>query len=157
MVFISTNETKEKWQSMLIAIKDNLDDPSVRDIIGYSVYPDPDKLDRTIDAYKSDDRLEMYGYQAEEELIGIIGIRKCESGGLKIEHIAVTPDFRGLGYGRGLVLETIEEKKPTVLIAETDEEAVDFYRNIGFEIESLGETYPGVERFKCVYIVEEPE
>jgi len=139
---------------MLVAIRDNLDDPSVRDIVGYSVNPDPDKLDRTIDAYKSDDRLEIYGYEAEGELIGIIGIRMNESGELKIEHIAIAPDFRGLGYGRGLVLETIERKSPAKLIAETDEEAVDFYRNIGFEIESLGESYPGVERFKCVYVVE---
>ncbi len=93
---------------MLVAIRDNLDDPSVRDIVGYSVYPDPDKLDRTIDAYKSDDRLEIYGYEAEGELIGIIGIRMNESGELKIEHIAIAPDFRGLGYGRGLVLETMQ-------------------------------------------------
>jgi hypothetical protein len=35
--------------------------------------------------------------------------------------------------------------------AETDEEAADFYRNIGFTVESLGEKYPGIERFKCTF------
>ena len=33
--------------------------------------------------------------------------------------------------------------------AETDIEAVDFYKKIGFQTVSLGEKYPGVERFKC--------
>ena len=36
------------------------------------------------------------------------------------------------------------------LIAETDQEAVGFYRKCGFKVESLGELYPGVERFRCV-------
>ncbi|MFB9278384.1 GNAT family N-acetyltransferase [Cohnella cellulosilytica] len=139
---------------MLVEVKDRLDDPSVREIVEVSVYPDPDKLDKTIEAYKSDDALEMYGYEAEGECIGIIGLRMNEDGEMKIEHLAVSPDYRGLGYGRGLILEVIDKKGPSVLIAETDEEAVDFYRNIGFEIESLGEKYPGTERFKCVYVVE---
>jgi len=136
---------------MLKPLKDRLNDPIVRDIAGYSVYPDPEKLERTMEAYKSDAGLEMYGYEVDDELIGIIGIRMDEGGELRIEHLAVSPDHRGLGYGRGLILEAIEEKKPAIVMAETDEEAVDFYRNIGFEIESLGEVYPGTERFKCSY------
>ncbi|MDN4071264.1 hypothetical protein NYE70_06050 [Paenibacillus sp. FSL R5-0407] len=34
--------------------------------------------------------------------------------------------------------------------AETDMDAVDFYRKIGFQIIRLGEKYPGIERFKCI-------
>ena len=142
---------------MLVEVKDRLDDPSIREIVGVSVYPDPDKLEKTIEAYKSDSELELYGYEAEGECIGIIGLRMNEGGEMKIEHLAVSPDYRGLGYGRGLILEAIDKKSPTVLVAETDEDAVDFYRNIGFEIESLGELYPGVERFKCVYVVQANE
>lgn len=37
--------------------------------------------------------------------------------------------------------------------AETDRDAVGFYRKYGFQITSLGEKYPGVERFKCEYAV----
>ncbi|MFC4600758.1 GNAT family N-acetyltransferase [Cohnella hongkongensis] len=139
---------------MLIALKDRLDDPAVRSIVECSVYPDPDKLDETIAAYRSEDGMEMYGLEAEGECIAIIGLRMSEERVLKIEHLAVSPDYRGLGYGRGILLETIDKKRPAVLIAETDDDAVDFYRAIGFEIESLGEAYPGVERFNCVYLVE---
>ena len=31
----------------------------------------------------------------------------------------------------------------------TDDEAVEFYKKIGFQVKSLGEKYPGVERFCC--------
>lgn len=39
-----------------------------------------------------------------------------------------------------------------VVSAETDADAVEFYRKYGFKIKSLGEKYPGVERFLCEYI-----
>ena len=35
------------------------------------------------------------------------------------------------------------------LTAETDADAVGFYQRCGFEVESLGELYPGAERFRC--------
>jgi len=41
--------------------------------------------------------------------------------------------------------------KYSSIVAETDYEAVDFYRRYGFVITSLGEKYPGVERFLCQY------
>ncbi len=34
--------------------------------------------------------------------------------------------------------------------AETHVGAVGFYEACGFEVESLGELYPGTERFRCV-------
>ncbi len=35
------------------------------------------------------------------------------------------------------------------LQAETDRDAVGFYGKAGFTVTSLGEKYPGVERFAC--------
>ena len=43
------------------------------------------------------------------------------------------------------------ENEYTSIVAETDHEAVDFYRRYVFFITSLGEKYPGVERFLCQY------
>lgn len=40
----------------------------------------------------------------------------------------------------------ISDKYP-LITDETDKEAVVFYRNYGSKITSLGEKYPGVERF----------
>ncbi|MFC4307299.1 GNAT family N-acetyltransferase [Cohnella boryungensis] len=130
------------------------DDPLLRDLLQYSIYSDAENVEDTIAAYMAGNGRSLYGYEEEGELIGIVGFAMNGTGELKIEHLAVEPDFRGLGYGRGLVLEALDKKKPALLTAETDEDAVNFYRSIGFEIESLGELCPGVERFKCIYTVD---
>ncbi len=44
----------------------------------------------------------------------------------------------------------ISDKYP-LIYAETDNDAVNFYWKYGFEITSLGEKYPGVERFLCEF------
>ena len=48
-----------------------------------------------------------------------------------------------------MINEYIKKNEINKMIAETHKDAVIFYRNIGFEIKSLGEKYPGVERFQC--------
>ncbi|EOR21192.1 N-acetyltransferase GCN5 [Niallia nealsonii AAU1] len=42
-------------------------------------------------------------------------------------------------------------KQYTFISAETDNDAVGFYRKNGFKITSLGEKYPIVEWFLCIY------
>ncbi|WP_337993591.1 GNAT family N-acetyltransferase [Lysinibacillus sp. CNPSo 3705] len=66
-----------------------------------------------------------------------------------MKHIAVLADQRGKGIGSKMI-HFIASKYPSI-VAETDYEAVDFYRCYGFFITSLGEKYPGVERFLCQY------
>lgn len=136
---------------MLINLKERLQEPAVQELLGYSVYPDPEQLERTLDQYRTLESLELYGLESDGELIGLVGFEMDEEGHLQIRHLSVHPEERGKGFGRGLLLELIERKDPAVLTAETDDEAVDFYRNVGFEVTSLGETYPGTERFRCIY------
>ena len=37
---------------------------------------------------------------------------------------------------------------------ETDRDAVEFYQRCGFQVKSIGEKYPGVERFLCELMLE---
>ncbi|SMF81175.1 Acetyltransferases [Paenibacillus uliginis N3/975] len=141
---------------MIKQISSRLEDLEVKELLAYSVFPDPERLDQAVEAYRKPNGLELYGYEEEGVLVGIIGVDKVEDE-MTIKHIAVTPENRGKDYGRGMILELMVQQKPARVIAETDEEAVGFYRSIGFEIYSLGEIYPGVERFRCVYEVEEEE
>lgn len=46
-----------------------------------------------------------------------------------------------------MVNEWMALEQPLVVTAETDHDAVGFYRTYGFSIHSLGEKYAGVERF----------
>ncbi|WP_327932040.1 GNAT family N-acetyltransferase [Brevibacillus centrosporus] len=67
--------------------------------------------------------------------------------------MAVRAASREHGYGSQLIDLLLQKYKSKVIAAETDQEAVGFYRKYGFQIKSLGEKYPGVERFLCVYYV----
>lgn len=135
---------------MLTSIKHRIQEAPIVELLSYSVFPDPDTLEQEISHYQESEQLELYGYEEKGKMIGIIGFT-TDSNSLVVKHISVDPGFRGQGYGRGLLLEVLDLKQPVLMIAETDEEAIDFYRNVGFVISSLGQTYPGVERFRCEY------
>ncbi|WGU96641.1 GNAT family N-acetyltransferase [Paenibacillus dendritiformis] len=135
---------------MFINVKPRLREAVIRDLIELCVFPDPDKVESVLRKYEQNPGDELWGYESEGEVVGIIGFRK-HGKEIEILHIAVHPELRGAGFGRGMILELIHQEQPDVVKAETDEEAVDFYRNIGFVIESRGEVYPGVERFTCTY------
>jgi ribosomal protein S18 acetylase RimI-like enzyme len=139
---------------MLIDLKSKLNESYVKELIGYSGFDEPEELEAYIESYKTDDKLALYGLESEGEIVGIIGFRTVEGNSIYITRIAVKPECRGLGFGRGLLLEAIDKIHPAQIITETDEEFVDFYRAVGFEIASLGETNPGHERFKCTYHAE---
>ncbi|MCJ8010535.1 GNAT family N-acetyltransferase [Paenibacillus sp. KQZ6P-2] len=141
---------------MLLNIKSYIYKPEVAELFSYAVFPDDQSVEKTIREYESNEDWQLYGYEDGELLVGLTGYEKSGSEVI-LRHIAVIPENRGLGYGRGMILEIMTKEKPERVIAETDEEAVDFYRNLGFVVSSLGEQYPGIERFRCVYEVENEE
>lgn len=48
------------------------------------------------------------------------------------------------------MIEFVQQKYSfSPMYAETDHEALRFYEKCGFAVKSLGEKYPGVERFYC--------
>lgn len=92
-----------------------------------------------------------YLYLAGNE--GIIGIELLPDSRCEIRHIAVSEDSRRSGMGAEMMEETIRRHSPKEIFAETDRDAVAFYRKTGFHIKSLGEKYPGRERFYCAKIL----
>ncbi len=91
----------------------------------------------------------LLGFAANGVVIGCIGVREITPGEWEIRHIAVAPFARQCGYGKTMIQRVQHKWGPNVLCAETDQEAVGFYQSLGFHIKSLGEKYPGVERFSC--------
>lgn len=84
------------------------------------------------------------------EEAAFIGIEMKDASRCEIRHIAVGIDCRSSGIGSWMIKEVIKLHNIQEIAAETDVDAVDFYRKIGFNIKSLGEKYPGRERFYCV-------
>ncbi|HEY2495236.1 MAG TPA: GNAT family N-acetyltransferase [Paenibacillus sp.] len=142
---------------MLINVKSYIHKLEVTELLSYAVFPDDKSLKAVIDRYEGSESLRLYGFEDEELLVGLIGYEMDDERIITIHHIAVLPENRMKGYGRGMMFELLAAQKPAQIIVETDEVAVDFYRNIGFVVYSLGEIYPGIERFRCVYDAEVEE
>jgi ribosomal protein S18 acetylase RimI-like enzyme len=84
------------------------------------------------------------------ELVGVVGL--CPQGSaVEIRHLAVDARHRQCGIGRQLLIYCQSIYPGKTLIAETDREAKEFYRKCGFTCRSMGEKYPGTERFECTH------
>ncbi|PFY73304.1 GNAT family N-acetyltransferase [Bacillus wiedmannii] len=117
---------------------------SILNVLQYAVGPSETSLKKAVLYYESN-KGTLYRYE-EEACIGIeiIGANKA-----RICHIAVVPQYRHKGIALQMIKEVSRMHQLTYLQAETDDEAVEFYKKIGFQVKSLGEKYPGIERFHC--------
>lgn len=108
-----------------------------------------DKINQEYEKYVSSNERNLYGLELKESIIGCIGIEIISSNTIEIKHIAVSPSERGKGIGSQMINFVCAHYSSCSIHAETDRDGVEFYRKYGFEITSLGEKYPGVERFMC--------
>lgn len=111
-------------------------------------------VERVVTKYKTVASWKMLGFYEGDALIGIAGYEKVSPEKAMLLHIAVDAQQRGNGIGKRMIDYICKETQITTLEAETDRSAVAFYRRSGFQITSLGEKYPGVERFQCVLHLE---
>ncbi|WP_102027774.1 GNAT family N-acetyltransferase [Salirhabdus sp. Marseille-P4669] len=108
-------------------------------------------VEQECELYIQSSARKLYGYEFEDQVVGCIGIEFISPSYCEIKHIAVSPNLRGKGIGSKMIRFIMEEYSLSIMTAETDKDAVNFYKKIGFKITSLGEKYPGVERFQCIY------
>ncbi len=136
-------------------LKPHLEAPVVRELLFALVgwrgdeARDREALERALASYRYDSSLSLFGLRREETLAGLIGLDAAVADERVIRHLVVHPTQRGRGVGRALLGAALD-MHPAKLVAETDLSAVEFYRRCGFEVMSLGERYPGTERFYCV-------
>lgn len=85
----------------------------------------------------------LYVILGDKEIVGLVGFKRSGDSA-EILHIVVYELFRHRGISRQVLDWLIALQGLTVLTAETDRDAVEFYRRYGFSIISLGELYTGV-------------
>jgi putative acetyltransferase len=81
---------------------------------------------------------------ADGQVVGFIGVENGE-----IQSLFIHPDWRGTGIGRQLLTWAVETLGATTLdVNEQNEQAVGFYRRMGFEVvgrspvDGIGKPYP---------------
>ncbi|MGG5785441.1 GNAT family N-acetyltransferase [Bacillus albus] len=113
-------------------------------VLQYAVGPSETSLKKAVLFYG---RNKGTFYKFEEK--ACIGIEIIGTNKARICHIAVVPQYRHKGIALKMIKEVVRMHQLTYVEAETDKEAVEFYKKSGFQVQSLGEKYPGVERFQC--------
>jgi ribosomal protein S18 acetylase RimI-like enzyme len=133
-----------------------IDDSAMSALLAPAVYnPTPDRLSQICRRYRTEPAWRLLGCRRAGVVVGCIGIELGTGGHATIRHIAVKPPKRGEGIGISLIHQAVATFALTELVAETDVEAVEFYGTCGFAVRSLGEKYPGTERFLCTWGVDE--
>jgi len=130
---------------MFCNIKTQLDNPAVLRVLALSVYEQSlARAQQKAQAYLQDDTLQFYGWVKNGIIFGICGFRLYEDK-VEITHIAVDQTLQRGGIGRAM-LNALRELYPLPLQAETDDDAVGFYRHCRFNV--IKSDKPG--RWACI-------
>lgn len=125
---------------------EHIESETILNVLQYAVGPSETSLKKAVLFYQSN-KGRLYKYE-EKACIGIETISTTKA---RICHIAVAPQYRHKGIALRMIREIIVMHELTCVEAETDKEAVEFYKKIGFQVKSLGEKYPGIERFHLYF------
>jgi CubicO group peptidase (beta-lactamase class C family) len=142
-----------------VDLRPRLDEPAVRALLEVLAWGgDAGEVDRIADRYR-DPHARLLGVLVEKSWetqavppgtpIACIGLEPRGSDEAEIRSLAVLPEWRRQGFARALIFGACDQLGLRAVEAETDADAVGFYRAVGFAVERLGERYPGVERFRC--------
>lgn len=137
---------------MIIEIDSMIHQSSIKNLLSYAT--SIDKVDNVYGRYIQSSNQQLFGFMEEKKIIGIIGIELHTTKICEIKHIAVSPEVRREGIGSKMIHFLCDNYPLATIFAETDADAVEFYRKFGFKITTLGEKYPAVERFWCEYKIE---
>lgn len=127
-----------------------LSDPQMLRLLACSQFePTAEKLARLVSRVQADESVFAFTHFHGGEPDGILLLREEGESSFVISSIAVAPNARGAGIGSGLLRAAATELGCRLIRAETDGDAVGFYRRCGFDVRSLGEKYPGCVRYAC--------
>jgi len=90
--------------------------------------------------YQAEPTWRIVGYEVAGRLLGVVGLELTGPDAATIRHLAVVTDQRRRAIERQLLAGIARRYTLRDLAAETDRDAVGFYRRCGFTITSLGES-----------------
>jgi len=113
--------------------------------------PTQEKFSRKVNAYLGDGSVKVFACLYCGEIRGVIAVSFTEPRKAEILGIATDPALRGRGIGSYMIKQLIEEYGLAFIYAETDDDAVGFYRKNRFAVRAFSEDYDGqtVVRYQC--------
>jgi len=139
---------KEKHIPPFRDIKAQIGNPAVQQILIFCMGKrTPEGYTEEFDRYRNDDTRQLYGWVKKGEIVGVCGF-EIHPDYVEILHIAVAENARQHGIGGKMVSALADKYHRLAIEAETDDDAVDFYRKTGFQTTSI-QKY-GIRRWTCV-------
>ena len=132
----------------LIDLRGRQDEPAVRRVLEQS-HGSTEALEEAC-AHCRSGEWTFIGWQEGEEILACAGAEQLTGGTIGIRSIAVAPAWRHRGLGRTLLDSLAGRAGASMVVAETDDDAVGFYRRCGFAIEDAPPKF-GRPRYWCVH------
>lgn len=136
----------------LIPLSNRSDIKSTYGIYRHCMYlPTEEKFIKKVDAFLGNDSVKVFACLYRNETKGVMAISFTEPHKAEIIGIAVEETLRGKGIASYMIRQLAEQYGLLSVYAETDGDAVDFYRKNGFCITEFSETYDAetVVRYQC--------
>ncbi|MGN1250382.1 MAG: GNAT family N-acetyltransferase [Candidatus Spyradocola sp.] len=113
--------------------------------------PDREKYRQMAQSWLQNDAVRIFACYSQQNPVGILVLHLHPQNAAEILGIAVSPRARNHGVATHMLQHAAETLALQTLTAETDAEAVDFYRKTGFQIQTQTKTYDGipVTRYLC--------
>lgn len=136
----------------IVDIRGRLHDARVLSVIAHSQYmPTQEKLNAFADRCEADPEIYAFACESDGAVCGVALLKHEGNNAFALLSIATAADHRRQGVARSLISFAATALQCAEIVAETDDDAVAFYRKCGFHIASLGEKYPGVIRYRCTW------
>ena len=107
--------------------------PEIAALLGRAMFPAPERVARVLEAYRTEADRKVFVWEVGGELVCAAGLRVAGAEA-EVLHIGTRLDQVGRGFGRDLLRAIAASLGLSQLTAETDEDAVRFYRRSGFEV-----------------------
>ncbi|QPG71263.1 bifunctional GrpB family protein/GNAT family N-acetyltransferase [Mycolicibacterium mucogenicum] len=146
----SRDAAKGDQIKVLAAPSNAADDAAVRLLLALATGGGQPRIAEAVLQYRNDSGAKLFLATLGNETVGLVGYKVVAGAMVVLLHLAVASHVRRMGIGRRLLVKVRRTAPPELpVVAETDREAVQFYRATGFTVTSLGEKYPGVERYRA--------
>lgn len=137
-------------------VKDCFDNSEFLDILAECVFnPTLERLKSRAEKYMKNPKTSIHAMKQNGIYIGIIVLDISNPKQIELLDFAVRKDLQNNGAGRKLINFCAGAFKPNTILAETDDDAVGFYRKVGFSVLPLGDKYnAGINRYLCTLTID---
>ena len=108
--------------------------PETAALLARAMFPETERIARTLDEYQTNPARRVFVWKIGGQIVSAAGLL-LDGPEAEILHIGTHPEKTNRGYERQLLNAVADALHLTALTAETDDEAVNFYRRCGFEIQ----------------------